>query len=125
YSWNSPYGGPGYQFSQPYTLSPTYSSQNSAKYSNQTVSPTIFTADRKATEFGADIRFFNNKLGFDITHYHYINTGIVNQGTSAASGYSSYLTNGNVYTNDGWEVTMNARPVVNPNGFSWNVTANF
>jgi len=125
YTWNSPYGGPGYQFSQPYTLSPTYSSQNSAKYSNQTVSPTIFTADRKATEFGADIRFFNNKLGFDITHYHYNNTGIVNQGTSAASGYSSYLTNGNVYTNDGWEVTMNARPITHQNGFSWNVTANF
>ena len=125
YTWYSPYGGPGYQFSQPYTLSPTYSSQNSAKYSDQTVSPSIFTADRKATEFGADIRFFNNKLAFDITHYHYKNTGIVNQGTSSASGYSSYLTNGDVYTNDGWEVTMNARPVTNPNGFSWNIAANF
>jgi TonB-linked SusC/RagA family outer membrane protein len=125
YTWSSPYGGPVYQFTPTYSLAPTYNSQNSAKYSDQTINPTIHTQARKATEFGADIRFFNNRLGFDVTHYHYKDDAIVGQGTSPSSGYSSYLTNGNVYTNDGWEVTMNARPVVNPNGFNWNVTANF
>ena len=126
YTWNSPYGGPSYQFSQPYSLSPVYTNQysSSATFTNQTVSGSIQTADRKSTEFGADIRFLDNKLGFDITHFHYKNTGIVNQGTSSASGYSSYLTNGNVYTNDGWEFTMNAAPIRNSKGFSWNVTAN-
>jgi hypothetical protein len=66
----------------------------------------------------------DNKIGLDITHYHYRNTGIVNQGTSDASGYSSYLTNGNVYTNNGWEVVLNAKPISGPK-FSWNITANF
>ncbi len=125
YTWYSPYGGPAYQFSQTYSLSPTYSGQNSAKYSDQTVSPNIYTADRQSTEFGADIRFLDNKLGIDITRYHYKNTGIVNQGTSPASGYSSYLTNGNVYTNDGWEVVLNAHPITHLNGFSWSITANY
>ena len=125
YTWNSPYGGPSYQFSQPYTLTPTYTNQNSARYTDQTVSKTIQTADRKAIEFGADIRFLKNKIGLDVTRYHYKNTGIVNQGTSDASGYSSYLTNGNVYTNDGWEAVLSGRPITNPNGFSWNITANF
>ena len=125
YTWYSPYGGPAYQFSQAYSLQPTYSGQNSAQYSDQTVSKTISTADRKATEFGIDVRLFENKLGLDVTRYHYRNTGIVNQGTSSASGYSSYLTNGNVYTNDGWEATLNARPITHLNGFSWNVIANF
>ena len=125
YTWNSPYGGPGYQFSQPYSLSPTYSSQNSAVFTNQTVNPNIVTADRIATEFGADIRFMDNRLGLDITEYHYKNTGIVNQGTSSASGFSSYLTNGSTYTNQGWEASLHATPVKNPNGFSWNVIANF
>ncbi len=125
YTWYSPYGGPGYQFSQVYSLAPTYSSQTSAQYSDQTVSPTIFTADRQSTEFGADIRFLNNKIGIDITRYHYKNTGIVNQGTSPASGYSSYLTNGNVYTNDGWEVVVSAHPITHLNGFSWDITANY
>ncbi|MES1249972.1 MAG: SusC/RagA family TonB-linked outer membrane protein [Chitinophaga rupis] len=125
YVWNSPYNGPSYQFSQAYTLAPTYSNQNSAHYSDQTVSPTVQTADRKALEFGADIRFLHNRIGLDVTRYHYKNTGIINQTTSSASGYSSYLTNGDTYTNDGWEATLNARPIVNPNGFSWNVIANF
>ncbi|HWK03079.1 MAG TPA: SusC/RagA family TonB-linked outer membrane protein [Puia sp.] len=125
YTWYSPYGGPSYKFSQSYTLSPTYSNQNSARYSDQTVNPTIYTSDRKAIEFGADIRFLNNKIGLDVTRYHYKNTGIINQTTSSASGYSSYLTNGDGYTNDGWEATLNARPITNARGFSWNVIANF
>ena len=125
YTWNSPYNGPSYQFSQPYTQSPTYSNQSSARYSDQTVNPNIQTAERKATEFGADIRFLNNRIGLDATRFHYKNTGIVNQTTSSASGYSSNLTNGNTYTNDGWEVVLSGRPIVNPKGISWNVTANF
>jgi hypothetical protein len=125
YTWYSPYGGPSYQFSQSYALSPTYSNQTSARYSDQTVSPTIFTADRKATEFGLDIRFLQNKIGLDITRYHYKNTGIVNQGVSSASGYSSYLTNGNGYTNDGWEAVVSGHPISNQAGFSWGIVANF
>ncbi|MEO5595428.1 MAG: SusC/RagA family TonB-linked outer membrane protein [Chitinophagaceae bacterium] len=125
YTWNSPYGGPNYSTSQTYTISPTYTSQNSAKYSDQTVNPDISTEDRKSTEFGLDIRFLDNRIGVDVTHYHYKNTGIVQQGTSSSSGYSSYLTNGNVYTNNGWEVVLNARPIVNPKGFNWGVIANF
>jgi TonB-linked SusC/RagA family outer membrane protein len=125
YTWYSPYGGPSYQFSQTYTLNPTYSSQNSATFTDQTISPTIYTADRRATEFGADIRFLNNRIGLDLTRYHYKNTGIVAQGTSSASGYSSFLTNGNIYTNDGWEAVLNATPIKNPKGLSWNVIVNF
>ncbi len=125
YSWTSPYNGPNYQFSSIYNLNPTYSSQSSARYTDQTVSPNIFTADRKAIEFGADIRFMKNRLGLDVTRYHYRNTGIVGQGTSNASGNATFLTNGNTYTNDGWEATLNGKAVVNPHGLNWDVTANF
>jgi hypothetical protein len=125
YYWNSPYDGPNYQFAQTYNLSPTYSAQNSAVYTNQTVNPNIVTQDRQATEFGADIRFFDNRLDFDVARYHYKNTQIVNQGTSSSSGYSSFLTNGNAYTNDGWEVVMTARPFVNPNGWGWTAVINY
>jgi TonB-linked SusC/RagA family outer membrane protein len=132
FAWSSPYGGPGgigpsnkYPFSQSYALSPTYSSQSSAQYTDQTLSPTIYTAKREAIEFGADIRFMNNRIGLDLTHYHYKNTGIVGQGISPASGYSTYLTDGNVYTNDGWEAVVTAHPISDPGGFSWTLIANF
>ncbi len=126
YTWYSAYDGPKYQFQQSqYALSPTYSAQSSGSYTTSSVSPTIFASDRKATEFGADIRFVNNRIGLDVTHYHYKNTGIAYQNTSPASGFSSNLTNGNVYTNDGWEAVLTGKPFVNPKGFSWMVTANF
>ncbi|MFT4155099.1 SusC/RagA family TonB-linked outer membrane protein [Parafilimonas sp.] len=125
YSWTSPYGGPSYGFGSTYSLAATYTNQNSATYTNQLIDPTIYPADRKALEFGADIRFLKNRIGLDVTHYHYKNTSIVSQTISSASGYSSYLTNGDVYTNDGWEVTLNAKPLANPKGLSWNVAANF
>jgi TonB-linked SusC/RagA family outer membrane protein len=125
YVWNSPYNGPNYEFSKTYTLNPTYSSQSSARYTDVTINPNIFTAERKATEFGGTIRFLQNRLGLDVTRYHYWNELIAQQGTSNASGYSSYLTNGNIYTNDGWEAVLDGRPIVNPNGWSWNITANF
>jgi TonB-linked SusC/RagA family outer membrane protein len=125
YTWVSPYGGPSYEFKPTYSLQPTYTSQNSARYADQTINPNISTESRQATEFGGDIRFLDNRIGLDLTHYHYKNTGIVGQGTSDASGYSSYLTNGNVYTNDGWEASLNARPIVNPRGFSWSIIGNF
>ncbi|HTR30653.1 MAG TPA: SusC/RagA family TonB-linked outer membrane protein [Puia sp.] len=126
YTWYSAYDGPTYQFQQAqYNLAPTYSAQSSATYSTNSVSPTIFAADRQATEFGADIRFVNNRIGLDVTHYHYKNTQIVRQNTSPASGFSANEANGNVYTNDGWEAVVTGKPFVNPKGFSWFVTANF
>ncbi len=125
YTWTSPYGGPYFPFATSYALAPTYSAQTSAQYSDQLVNPKTQSQDRKALEFGADIRFLNNRVGLDVTRYHYRNTGIVNQNVSYSSGYSSVVTNGNIYTNDGWEAVLSGRPIVNPKGFSWNVTANF
>ena len=125
YTWYSAYDGPTYQFQQAqYQLSPTYSAQSSATYTTNSVSPTIFASDRQATEFGADIRFINNRIGLDVTHYHYKNTKIVQQHTSPASGFSANEANGNIYTNDGWEGVVTGRPFVNPKGFSWSITAN-
>ncbi len=127
YTWTSAYNGPNptYPFTQTYALNPTYTNQNSAQYTDQAINPTIHTAERKATEGGLDIRFMNNRLGLDVARYHYWNEGIVPQTISSSSGYSSYFTNGNIYTNDGWEATVTGRPIVNPKGFSWTVLANF
>lgn len=125
YAYPSPYDGPSYQFAQTYTLIPTYNNQSSAGYTNQSINSNIKTNSRRAIEVGLDMRFLKNAIGLDITRYHYKNTGIVSQGISTSSGYSSYLTNGNVYTNDGWEIALNATPFKHTDGFSWNVAANW
>ena len=127
YGYNAPsaYGGPAYAFTPTYSLASTYNNQASASYATATVNPNVKPADRKAYEFGADLRFLNNRIGLDVTRYHYKNTGIASQAVSAATGYSSITTNTNDYTNNGWEVVLNASPFKDPKGFSWNITANW
>jgi TonB-linked SusC/RagA family outer membrane protein len=125
YNMPSPYGGPAYQTQQTYSQTPTYNNQPAAYFTNQTIDPNLKPADRKAYEFGADLRFLKNRIGLDVTRYHYRNSGIAVQTTSIASGYNGYLTNGDISTNDGWEVVVNASPFKNPKGFSWDITANW
>jgi TonB-linked SusC/RagA family outer membrane protein len=125
YAWTSPYNGPNFQWAKTYTQAPTYSSQSSARYTDLDVNPNIIPAERKATEEGIDIRFLKNRLGLDVTHYRYWNKIITQSGISNATGYSAYLINGNTYSNNGWEATVSGKPIVNPHGISWDVTANF
>lgn len=126
FSSPSPYGGPDYTFTPVYQLNTYYNNVVGAKYADQIISQNIKTQDRKALEFGLDMRFLKNKIGLDITKYRYKNGPLItSQSISQATGYSSYLINGGSYNNNGWEVSVNASPFRNPSGFSWNVAANW
>jgi TonB-linked SusC/RagA family outer membrane protein len=125
YSYPSPYDGPSYLFGQYYRLAPTYNNASSASFSDQMVDLNLITGEKKALEFGLDMRFLKNRIGLDATHYRYRNIGIINKTVSSATGYSSYLTNGNAYNNNGWEVTLKGMPIRNPKGFSWDVAVNW
>ncbi|MFP4292850.1 MAG: SusC/RagA family TonB-linked outer membrane protein [Cyclobacteriaceae bacterium] len=75
-------------------------------------------------EIGADLRFFNNRLGLDITYY---NAETVDQilpvTISAASGFLTSFQNAGLVTNEGIEAVFNATPVDGP--FRWDFSANF
>jgi TonB-linked SusC/RagA family outer membrane protein len=126
YNYPSSYGGPSYSFTPTYSLSRYYNNQAGASFTNQLINQDIKTQDRKAYEAGIDIRFLENRLGLDITRYRYVNGPLIySKSISQATGYSSYLLNAGKYTNNGWEVTVNATPFKHPGGFSWNVAANW
>jgi TonB-linked SusC/RagA family outer membrane protein len=76
-------------------------------------------------ELGLDWRFFNNRLGLDLTFYK---TNTVNQllvlSLPAPSGFSSKYINAGDIENKGIELSLNYMPVKN-NKFDWNVTLNF
>ena len=66
----------------------------------------------KSTEFGADIRFFDNRLGFDVTYYNKrAYNQIISMPSSITSGYSAKYINAGRVDNWGWELQMNATPV--------------
>ncbi len=76
-------------------------------------------------EFGTDIRFFNNRLGFDIAYYKK-NTfnQIISLPASVESGVSSKLINAGNIQNQGIEVLLTATPIKTRN-FNWNTTVSY
>ncbi len=87
---------------------------------NYNLKPLISTS----TEIGADVRFFNGRLGLDFSWY---NTETVNQvvriSTTMASGFNSKLINGGRVRNRGIEALITGTPI--KGAFQWDVTANF
>lgn len=76
-------------------------------------------------EFGADIRFFNNRLGLDAAWYKKNSFNqIISLPADQEAGISArYINAGNIQ-NEGIELLLNANPVSTKN-FNWNFTVNF
>jgi TonB-linked SusC/RagA family outer membrane protein len=74
-------------------------------------------------EFGGDIRFFDNRLGFDISWYkRNTKNQILQIGIASTTGF--YYMNSNIgnVQNKGWEVVVTANPIRTDN---WNWSMNY
>ncbi len=77
-------------------------------------------------EVGADIRFFNNRLGLDVTYYKINATNqILPIATTITAGVDARWENAGELQNEGVEVLVNAVPINLSNGFRWEVDVNF
>lgn len=78
-----------------------------------------------ALEFGTEWRFFRHRLGVSLTYYR---TNTYNQffklPALAGDKYAYRYVNAGNIQNRGWEVTLNATPVLTPD-FSWKTSVNF
>lgn len=78
-----------------------------------------------SVEFGFDGRFFDNRIGLDVTFYR---TNSVNQLLSLplapASGFSNQYINAGDIQNSGVELTLTGSPVKKED-FSWDLTLNY
>lgn len=79
----------------------------------------------RSYEFGAELRFFKNRLGIDFTYY---TAKTIDQITpvqiSVATGFGTRLINAGEIQNKGIEIFVNGTPVKSKN-FRWDVTLNF
>lgn len=76
-------------------------------------------------EIGADLRFFNNRLGLDFTYYK---TNSRNQlltlGLAPASGFSNQFINAGNVQNTGFELSLTAKPLATGSRLNWDITLN-
>ena len=78
----------------------------------------------KSWEAGLDIRFFDNRLGLDVSWYRSDATNqLINLPISSVA-YSYKKINAGDIRNQGWEIVLNTEPVRTPD-FLWRSTVNF
>ena len=81
---------------------------------------------KKSIEFGADLRFFGDRIGLDITAYK-SNTKnqILPIAISAGSGYTTKIVNAGNIENKGIEIALQSTPVQLRNGLRWDLSFNY
>ncbi|QNM85557.1 SusC/RagA family TonB-linked outer membrane protein [Polaribacter pectinis] len=98
---------------------PTFSNQDFIPNAN--LKPEVTTS----YEFGADLRFFKDRLNVDFTYYNSTTKDqIISLPIAISSGYNQQVVNGGRVNTQGIEVILGGTPIRNEN-FRWNTTFNF
>ncbi len=116
----------------PYAIEPAYAltgnghdGNSIGRISTNTIPP-VNASPPEVTEIevGADLRFFNNRLGVDFTWYNKQTKGdLLSASISEASGYASSFTKVGQMTNTGIELLINVG-AVRKRDFAWNFSLN-
>ncbi len=79
----------------------------------------------KSLELGLEMKFFKNRLGFDVSYYNNQNEDLIlSVPISGTSGYTNQIMNAASMYNKGIELVFSATPVLTKS-FSWNLQVNF
>jgi len=103
----------------PFNGQPTFSDQNFIS------NPNLRPEQTAALEFGADLRFFGDKLRFDVSYYNAVTKDqIISLPIGISSGFTQQVVNGGKVRFQGVEIILGATPIATDN-FKWNSTVNF
>jgi len=103
----------------PFNGQPTFSNSNTI--ANADLVPELTSS----FEVGADLRFFNDQLRFDVSFYNALTKDqIISLPIGISSGYTQQVVNGGEVRSKGLEVIVGVSPVISQN-FKWNSTLNF
>jgi len=122
----STYDGPSYENWSAYNAQRVYESTPGAYFTSLLSNTDIKPFSSTVYEAGADVRFLNNKIGVDVTYFRTKDgPRIFTLPMSQTSGYTGILQNGITTRKTGWEVSLNATPITNKKGISWNTMINW
>ena len=76
-------------------------------------------------EIGLESKFFNNRLGFDVSYYNNrVKDQILSTPQPSSSGVKYVLMNVGEVANEGWDISVSATPILTKD-FRWDLTANY
>jgi len=123
----SVYGGPSYSLSNPaYTINKVYNNSSSAIAPSNAVDSNIKSSQVTSVEYGFDVKFLKNRLGFAATFFNNINgPGIISLPISQTSGLTGFTTNGIKTQVKGAELSLSGSPLRSAKGLNWDVLVNW
>jgi len=106
-------------------LSFPYSGQNGYAINSRVPAQQLTPERNEGWEAGLEMRFLDDRLGFDLTLYQQTaHDLLIDQPVAPSSGFQTYFHNIAKDRNKGIELTITGTPVKTDN-FSWDVTANW
>ena len=114
-----------------YATSPTfgsgtaYGSLASLAVPNTLANPQLTGGIRKETEYGIEMKFLNNRLGFDLTYFDREDSGLpVAVSAAGSTGYTGLSVNSKITSSTGVEVMLSGTPIQTED-VRWDVSVNF
>lgn len=88
--------------------------------------PNLKPETTQSWEGGIDLKFFENRLGIDLTYYNSSTTDqIIDFRVPAETGYRSKLMNAGEITNKGIELMLTGTPIKLDNSLKWDIAVNW
>lgn len=116
----------------PYSLYNTYGigkdpNGNTTAFRNRTLfDPNLRSELIKSYEIGLDMRFFQNRFGFDLSFYKSNATNqLIRLPLDPLSGYSDMMANAGNIQNKGVELVIDGRILRSRSGLNWNLQLNY
>ena len=113
-----------YQTNFTYSAGTPYGSTSTFSLPNTLINEDLRPALSSSYEIGLDMKFFQNRVGFDVTYYKNVaEDQILTLTVPGSSGFSSAIINAGEISSEGVEIALYATPI-QTNNFTWDVTIN-
>lgn len=108
-----------------YTVGTSSNGYPTTNQGNTQSEPNLKPEETRSYEFGADLRFYNNRYTVDVTYYHSETTDqIIRAQVPYASGYTDRMFNAGKISNQGVEVAVKIEPIKTKD-FLWRMNINY
>jgi len=114
-----------YRLETYYTFENPFGSETRFGVPTQLQNPNLHPERTKSWEIGLETHFFNNRLGLDVAYFEKRTFDqIMAASVSGVTGYNSTVINTGEMFNAGLEISIDAAPIRNRNGFNWDLQFN-
>jgi TonB-linked SusC/RagA family outer membrane protein len=107
------------------SVSPAYGGISMFDYPARIAPANLLPEETASTEFGLEMKFFNNRLGFDLSYFDMVTTNqIMTVNVSTSSGFATKAINAGEIETSGFELALSAE-IIRNSDFMWSTVVNW